>query len=146
VTFRSKPADSSRRTGKPFWINPTTRIDNVASDLREATTAMPDGKKVARVAPTLEPAVVAATAYVDPGNGATDTGRPPYEMVMPISLSRARVKFFVFAALTVVCAFSGASAWLTLTLMLTCIAIPLAVAAIGGREFIHSLFFIPPKR
>jgi hypothetical protein len=75
-----------------------------------------------------------------------DTDRPPYEMVIPISLSKIRIRFFVFSALTVVCALSGASAWLTLALLLMCIAIPLAVAAAGGRESVHSLFLVPPKR
>lgn len=75
-----------------------------------------------------------------------DTDRPPYEMVIPISLSRIRFRFFAFAVLAVVSAFSGASIWLALTLMLTCVAIPLAVAAIGGRELVLSLFLVPPKR
>ncbi|MEV1169977.1 hypothetical protein [Nonomuraea sp. NPDC049784] len=66
--------------------------------------------------------------------------------VIPISLARIRVKFFVFAGLTVGCAIFGATAWLTLTLLLTCAAILLAVAIIGGKELMRSLFFMSPKR
>ncbi|MEU6787303.1 hypothetical protein ABZ912_49640 [Nonomuraea angiospora] len=75
-----------------------------------------------------------------------DEGRTPPETVIPISLATIRVKFFAFAGPAVGCAIFGATAWLTLTLLLTCAAILLAVATIGGKELIRSLFFMPPKR
>ncbi|MEV6866768.1 Nramp family divalent metal transporter [Streptosporangium subroseum] len=44
----------------------------MVSDLREVTAATPGGKRVTRVGPMLGPAFVAAIAYVDPGNVATN--------------------------------------------------------------------------
>ncbi|MGW0196432.1 hypothetical protein [Nonomuraea sp. NPDC003201] len=75
-----------------------------------------------------------------------DEDRTPPETLIPISLARIRVKFFVFAGLAVGCAIFGATVWLTLTLLLTCAAILLAVAIIGGKELVRSLFFVSPKR
>ncbi|GAA3597857.1 hypothetical protein GCM10022419_096520 [Nonomuraea rosea] len=75
------------------------------------------------------------------GSGAD---RPSPEIEIPISLSRIRIKFFAFAGLTAGCAIFGATGWLTLTLLLTCVGILLAVAIIGGRELTHALFFGSP--
>ncbi|MET7335081.1 hypothetical protein [Nonomuraea sp. NPDC005650] len=76
--------------------------------------------------------------------GFGEDGTSP-EIVIPISLARIRVKFFVFAGLAVGCAIFGTTPWLTLTLLLTCAGILLAVAIIGGKELIRSLFFMSPK-
>ncbi|GAA4191920.1 hypothetical protein GCM10022252_32480 [Streptosporangium oxazolinicum] len=76
----------------------------------------------------------------------SDADRPPYEMVIPVSLPRIRIRFFAFAVLAVGSAFSGASIWLPLALTLTCVAILLAVAATGGRRLVHSLFLMPSKQ
>ncbi|MFC5833616.1 hypothetical protein [Nonomuraea insulae] len=72
--------------------------------------------------------------------------QPSPEILIPISLSRIRVKFAAFAVLTAGCAIFGATGWLTLTLLLTCAAIPFAVWILGGNELVRSLFFLSRER
>ncbi|MFG1707820.1 hypothetical protein ACFLIM_31900 [Nonomuraea sp. M3C6] len=62
---------------------------------------------------------------------------------VPICLARTRTKLCVFVVLTVVSAVHGGSAWATLALALTCVAIPLAVAALGGIHLVRDLLFGP---
>ncbi|MFI6504031.1 hypothetical protein [Nonomuraea typhae] len=64
------------------------------------------------------------------------------EILIPISLRRIRIKFYVCLCLTAGCAISGADGWLTFTLMLLCGAILLAAGIIGGKRLIGSVFFL----
>jgi hypothetical protein len=63
----------------------------------------------------------------------------------PITLARMRVNLGVWAALSVACALTGVSAWVTVTLALACAVMPLTVAALGGPRLLRSLFFLPPR-
>ncbi|GIH25192.1 hypothetical protein Aph01nite_35020 [Acrocarpospora phusangensis] len=64
---------------------------------------------------------------------------------VPISVSRTRFKLLVFALLAVVSSLSDSPEWLTLALILTCAAIPLALGALGGAEAVRALFLLPPR-
>ncbi|MCW2765762.1 MAG: hypothetical protein JWO11_1721 [Nocardioides sp.] len=69
--------------------------------------------------------------------------RQPRASVVPISLLRVRVKLCVLAALTAAGVISGVAIWVTLAMTLACLAVPLAVATLGGAELVRALFLIP---
>jgi hypothetical protein len=64
----------------------------------------------------------------------------------PISLPRTRLKLCGLAMLAAGSAVSDTSHWGTLAISLACLAVPLAVAALGGPQLVRALFFIaaPP--
>ncbi|MGK5519491.1 hypothetical protein ACSNN9_09050 [Micromonospora sp. URMC 107] len=60
-------------------------------------------------------------------------------MPVAIPIARARRKLVVFAVLTGVAALAGLPGWTVAALALTCLAIPLAVAAAGGAGLAREL-------
>jgi hypothetical protein len=71
---------------------------------------------------------------------------PPAAFPASISLPRTRVKLGALVVLATASAMSDSSHWGTLAIALTCLAVPLAVTALGGMHLLRALFFIatPP--
>ncbi|MGC5331740.1 hypothetical protein [Micromonospora sp. DT62] len=65
-------------------------------------------------------------------------------MSVAIPIARTRRKLLVFAVLTGVAAVAGLPGWTVAALALTCLAIPLAVAAAGGAGLAREL--LRPQR
>jgi hypothetical protein len=78
------------------------------------------------------------------GDGrATSDMRHPTTADVPVSLRNVRIKLGTLVAVTAGAAVSGVSIWVTLALTLAGVAVPLAVAALGGAQLVRALFLIP---
>lgn len=80
----------------------------------------------------------------------TDSAReleygPAIPVSVPVSMSRTRIKLAAFILLTAAAPVFDTPVWLTLALTLMCLAIPLAVAALGGADLVRELFLLPPR-
>ncbi|GAA1022521.1 hypothetical protein Aple_091830 [Acrocarpospora pleiomorpha] len=64
-------------------------------------------------------------------------------IVIPISMSRTRIKLLAFLLLAVLSYISDSPEWLTAVLLLTGAAIPVALFVLGGAEFVRALFLLP---
>ncbi|MEV0391203.1 hypothetical protein [Nonomuraea sp. NPDC050643] len=62
------------------------------------------------------------------------------------SLTRTRVKLGVLIVLGVFSVVSGAAAWITLTIIVCCLAVPAAVAVQDGADAARALLLLPPRR
>ncbi|MFC5826223.1 hypothetical protein [Nonomuraea insulae] len=70
---------------------------------------------------------------------------PAIAASIPVSLSRTRIKLVAFVLLAAAAPVFDTPVWLTLALTLVCLAIPLAVATLGGAGFVRELFLLPPR-
>ncbi|MGW0591730.1 hypothetical protein [Streptosporangium sp. NPDC002607] len=64
---------------------------------------------------------------------------------LPISVSGTRVKLLALILLAVLALVSDSPEWITLVLILTSVAIPPAVAVLGGPAAVRALFLLPPR-
>ncbi|MFC5826221.1 hypothetical protein [Nonomuraea insulae] len=64
----------------------------------------------------------------------------------PTSLTRTRINLGILIVLAVLSVLSDAAAWITLTIIMTCLAIPAAVAVQDGTDAARALFLLSPRR
>ncbi|GAA3650325.1 hypothetical protein GCM10022224_011420 [Nonomuraea antimicrobica] len=89
---------------------------------------------------------------VFPRTGLTQTGPtrgperdPAGPAGLPVPVARIRIKLVATVLLTAAAPVFDAPVWLTSALTLTCLAIPPAVAALGGADLVRELFLLPPR-
>ncbi|GAA0420495.1 hypothetical protein Acor_30470 [Acrocarpospora corrugata] len=66
-------------------------------------------------------------------------------IAVPISVSTIRRKLLAFVLLAAASSAADSPEWLTLVLIITSAAIPLALGVLGGAEAVRALFLLPPR-
>ncbi|WP_067126728.1 hypothetical protein [Microtetraspora malaysiensis] len=70
---------------------------------------------------------------------------PATPVGIPVSISRTRIKLVALALLAAAAPVVDTPEWLTVALTLMCLAVPPAVAALGGADLVRELFLLPPR-